>query len=260
MKECLLYINIILTIFLSIIVISLLCEKNKDKYSNNPVQSNKENFGNILRRWSELPGAVTANNDSKYLSITTKFPSSKIMLSDDEGNLSLDENDNIKKYIDDSIQQSLVQSAKTMNIIVDTFNWQFDNITALMVRKDEHYHIKIMNQFNTDHEGDSRYYGWKSNDERNTEVARVRFNDKPQILKFEKVVQCDGDNGSTKGDHPCPSELPICRDNLNQVHWGQCVKNPDPPTHSDKDALQSWNDIKFKYKYKLGPHGDFQSS
>jgi hypothetical protein len=256
MKECLLYINIILTIFLSIIVISLLCEKNKDKYSNNEVKSNKENFGNILRRWSELPAAVTANN-SKLPSITTQFPSSKIMLSDDEGNLSLDENDNIKKYIDDLVQQSLVQSAKTMNIIVDTFNWQFDNITALMVRKDEHYHIKIMNQFNTDSNGESRYYGWKSNDESNTEVARVKFNDKPQILKFEKVVQCDGDNGSTKGDHPCPSELPICRDNVNGEHWGQCVKNPDPGTHSDKEFPKSWNDIKFKYKYKLGPEGDF---
>ena len=44
MKECLLYINIILTIFLSIIVISLLCEKNKDKYSNNEVQSNKNKY------------------------------------------------------------------------------------------------------------------------------------------------------------------------------------------------------------------------
>ncbi len=259
MKECLLYINIILTIFLSIIVISLLCEKKKDKYSNNPVQSNKENFGNILRRWSELPAAVTSNNVSKNLSITTKFPSSKIMLSDDEGNLSLDENDSIKAYIDDSIQQSLVQSAKTMNIIVDTFNWQFDNITALMVRKDEHYHIKIMNQFNNDN-GESRYYGWKSNDEKNTEVARVKFNDKPQILKFEKVVQCDGDNGATTGAHPCPSELPICIDNVNKEHWGQCVKNPDPATDSDKDSPKSWNDIKFKYKYELGPQGDFKYS
>lgn len=259
MKECLLYINIILTVFLSIIVISLLCEKNKDKYSNNPVQSNKENFGDILRRWSDLPSKVTANN-SQLPSITTQFPSSKIMLSDDEGNLSLDENNSIKKYIDDLVQQSLIQSAKTMNIIVDTFNWQFDNITALMVRKDEHYHIKIMNQFNTDNAGESRYYGWKSNDERNTEVARVRFNDQPQILKFEKVVQCDGDNGATKGSYPCPSELPICKDNVNGEHWGQCVNNPYPGTHSDSDFPKSWNDIKFKYKYKLGPDGDFKNS